>query len=134
MSDRQGLASRSPLHPKALRAADLTVGRRIIRFNFRSGISDEATVMAPPFEDYLGPVSESNEGRQKQLVVTLKSKDGSVHNAALTDMGVASNADSSWSPRNFTIGVNHRHLLPDADPTIEPLRLERLLLGDVPGF
>lgn len=128
MPERQNSVPRNPLHPKALRTTDLTVGRRIIEFNLKLGILDEATVMSLPFEGHLGPAGESNKEGLKTLVVTLEFEFGAVSNASLLDMGVAPYPDSSWSRRNFTIDANDRHLLPEADPTIEPTFLERLII------
>lgn len=121
MSAKHVVASKNPLHPSALRVGDLTVGRRIIRFNTRLGIVAEYTVVKKPHLGHILPEHMRHGGAQKSFVVTLRSQRGHSENYDLGDLGVIPYYKQTlWNGSNLTIDARKRHLLPAPLPSAIP--------------
>lgn len=106
--------NKNPLHPSALRVGDLTVGRRIIRFNARIGVIAEYTVVKKPHLGHVLPEHMRFGGAQESFVVTLRGQRGLSENFDLGDLGVIPyGGQSPWNGSNIVVDARKRHLLPN---------------------
>lgn len=127
MPAKHVVANKNPLHPSALRVGDLTVGRRIVRFNARIGVVAEYTVVKKPHLGYIVPDFLRHGGGQKSLVVTMRNEHGRTENHDLGDLGVIPYGKwSIWHGSNVTVDARKRHLLPAPLPSAIP--------GEFAGF
>ncbi|HEX7484415.1 MAG TPA: hypothetical protein VF281_04685 [Candidatus Saccharimonadales bacterium] len=98
---------KSPLHPSALRAGDLTVGKRIVIYNLTLGIIDEAMIITKPHLD-----TSDSAG---SIVVTIRNSKGERKDYPLESIGVIPDSFYGWDDEQFTIDIRKKHLLPKPD-------------------
>jgi hypothetical protein len=108
---------RNPHHANALTADDLTLGRRIIRFNKHFGAFGPFIVVGGPSE------LDTNYGP----TIKLKNVDtGETCDYFLSDLGVIPFHDDVWNDANFIVDQRNQHLLPTAlEPYQEDLMFYR---------
>lgn len=102
---------RSPLHPNALRLAELTPGLEIVVFNRHSGILNRSVVVETPHL-----VKTTFPPYATVHAIKLRSANGdeeSIEFAA--DIGLIPYG-KRWNTANFTIRASDSELLPEVEP------------------
>ena len=92
---------RSPLHPKALTTKELTLERRILRFNLHDGVRGEYFVASAPYE---------HDGSWAVDLTNAESGNRMTH--YLGDLGVAPYCTGSFNTVDFVVDPSDRHMLP----------------------
>lgn len=126
--------NRNLLHPNALTAEELTLGRQVIRYNIDLGIVGEYIVTKPLFIGPLGKKdgSSGNLYPRSISVIRLRHVDSNEElNHSAGDLGVAQYIEAEcgvdgWNGANCVVDSDNRHLLRE-------VVAERELIDDVVG-